>query len=197
MRVAHREERALDPDGEEERRPGAQVLHVHVPAPDRRRHDGVLPRLGQGDADRAGERLERQLDALGERDPAGVLLDLRDAKPRIGELVGEEAEAGDDRGPAPVARAQLQDLDGQRVAGLGALHEHRARDRVHVREVERRDRVGPRVGGDLLVGRVADVQLDVVAGVDLDRRGDRVVPDVVERVRAHVVKRLACHRSPS
>src|SRR5689334_25242050 len=36
------------------------------------------------------------------------LVDARDAQPRIGELVGKEAEAGDDRRPAPVAWPQLE-----------------------------------------------------------------------------------------
>ena len=72
----------------------------------------------------------------------------------------------------------------------GPLH------RVHVREVERRHGVGARVTVDLLVAGVADVQLDLRAGRDLEGRWDRVVPHVVERLGPDLVQRMTVHRRP-
>ncbi len=140
VRVAEREERALDADGQVERDAGVEVLRVHVPAEAGGRHDGMLPRLRQRDAERAGERAERERHAVGEPHAAGGPVDLRDAQPRVGELVGEQAEAGDDRRPAPALRPELEQLDRERVARLRALDEDRAADRVDVREVELRAR---------------------------------------------------------
>jgi hypothetical protein len=48
-----------------------------------------------------------------------------------------------------------------------------------VREVQLEDVVDPRTARDLLVGRVADVEQDGLARVDLDRGLDRVVPGVL------------------
>jgi hypothetical protein len=153
----------------------------------------VLARLGRRDADRARERRVGQRHAAAEVDDARLGVDARDPQPRVGELVGQQAEAGDDRRPAPVARAQLEDLDGQRVAGPGAADEHRAGHRVHAREVERRDGGDVRIAVQLAARGVAHLELDDVAGLDLEHRRDRVVPHEVGGLLAHPVQRVAFH----
>jgi hypothetical protein len=105
----------------------------------------VLAGLGGRDADGAREGLVGQRDPVGEGDRARLRVDRRDPQPRVGELVRQQPEAGDDRRPAPVARAQLEDLDRERVAGARATDEDRAGDRVDAPEVERRDVGGCRV----------------------------------------------------
>jgi hypothetical protein len=122
--------------------------------------------LGRGQADRARERLEGEGDTGGEVDAAAVTgargLDARDVQPGLGELLGEQPEAGDDRRPAPVARAQLEDLDRQHVARLRVLHEHRSGDGVHAREVERGHRAELRIAVQLAARGVTNLELDVV-----------------------------------
>ena len=39
----------------------------------------------------------------------------------VREVVGQQPEAGEDRRPAPALGVQVEDLDRERVAGLGAL----------------------------------------------------------------------------
>ena len=56
-------------------------------------------------------------------------------------------------------------------------------------EIELRNVGRVRVCIDLLVGGIANVELDVISGLDLERRLDRVVPHVVERVGPQVVQR--------
>ena len=51
VRVTDREERAVDRDREEQRRPGDELLAVDVPAPAPRRHRRVHARLGRRHAD--------------------------------------------------------------------------------------------------------------------------------------------------
>jgi hypothetical protein len=73
--------------------------------------------------------------------------------------------------------------------GPRAADEHRAADRVDAGEVERREVRGGRVRSELAAGGVDDVELDAGAVVDLERRFEVAVPDVVvlvlvDRVRA-------------
>jgi len=109
----------------------------------------VLAGLGRRDADGAREGLVGQRDPVGEGDSARLRVDRRDPQPRVGELVGQQPEAGDDGRPAPVARAQLEDLDREDVAGARACDEDGSRDRVDAREVQGRDVVGRRVAIEL------------------------------------------------
>jgi hypothetical protein len=104
------------------------------------------------------------------------LADLRDPQPRLAELVGKQAEAGNDRRPAPGMRTQLEDLDGEHVAWLRTAHEHRTGHGVDPVEVQRGDIGGRRVGGELVAGSVGGLELHGLAGLDLERRRDRVVP---------------------
>src|SRR5205823_14800522 len=87
----------------------------------------------------------------------------------------------------------------EHVSRLCPLHEHGPAHRVDVVEVQPRDVLQARVRSDLLVGGIAHVQLDDRAGLDLERRVDRVVPDVVEGVLANAVERARriVHQRPS
>jgi hypothetical protein len=195
VRVAEREEGPLDPDREVERGAGIEVLRVHVAAPARGRDDRMRPRLRRRHPERAREGAERQRDAVGEAH--AIVGDLRDPQPWVRELVGQQSEARDDRRPAPVRRLELEQLDGKRVSWFGSLDVDRAADRVDLREIERRDVGGGRVADDLLVRGVADVEDDHLAGLDLQRGLERVVPRVCESVRAKLVDRSRLHRRRS
>ena len=68
----------------------------------------------------------------------------------------------------PQARGtQLQDLDGEHVTRPRAADEHRAGDGVDAVEVERGDVARRRVRVELAAGGVGGLELDVVAGLDL------------------------------
>src|SRR5439155_20335656 len=62
--VAGREERAVERNRQEERRPGDELLAVDVPAPSARRPGGVDARLGRRHAENAEERREVDLAPL-------------------------------------------------------------------------------------------------------------------------------------
>ncbi len=189
--VADAEQGAGGGDGEVEGGAGGEVLDVHVPAPLGGGQDAVWSGLFGREADRPGERRERERDPVVEPDLVRLGVDGRDVQPRVGELVGEQPELGDDRRPAPVVRDQLEDLDLERVARFGALDVDRAGDRVDVAHVHLRDVLRRRVPGQLPAGRVRGLELHRRARLDLQHRRDRVVPhrlpvlsaDAVERVR--------------
>src|SRR5262245_24015391 len=149
----------------------------------------MLAGLGGCDADRAWERAIGEDDSLPKPHETGSRIELRDAKPRVRVLVGEEPEFGNDRRPSPVARLELEKVDDEHVARPGALDEEGAADRIDVSEIELQDVFGARGGVNLLVRRVPEVELDDVARIQLERGLDRVVPDVVERVAAEIVDR--------
>jgi hypothetical protein len=149
----------------------------------------VLTRLGKRDADRPREWLEGQRDPLAEADVCPI--DLGDPQPGVGKLVGEQAEAGDQSRPAPVAGRQLEDVHLEDVARRCSPHLDRAGHRVDMREVEAGHGVGAGVAVDLLVRGVAHVAQNLLAGGDREHRLDRVVPDMVVGVRAHLVNRPA------
>ena len=89
-------------------------------------------RLRGRHADGAGERLVGQLDTVREDDPAPLLIYTRDPQPRLGELVGQEPEARDERRQPPFPRPKFEDLDGEHVARLRALDVEGPADRVDV-----------------------------------------------------------------
>ena len=139
-------------------------------------------RLAGRDADRSGERSERHAAARPEhrrREPRVVVPVMQ---PRVRELVGEQAEAGDVAGPAPARRAQRQDRDLERIAGLCAVDPDRAGDRIDAAEVELFE-VGRGRGLVELTGRgVERLELHALARRDLQHRGKGVVPAVVDVV---------------
>ena len=84
----------------------------------------------------------------------------RDPVGRIREVVGEQPEARDRRGPAPVGGLELEQVDLERVAGLGAVDRDRAVDLVDPEKSSRREVVDGRRRGQLPAARVEQVELD-------------------------------------
>ena len=86
----------------------------------------------------------------------------------------QQAEARENRRPAPVGQLEAEELDGQHVAGLGARDVDRPGQRVDGVEVERGEIVGRRVAPDLAAGKVVGLDHDDVAlfhvqhGLDVD-----------------------------
>src|SRR5215218_172244 len=201
MRVSEREESALSADGKKERGTRAQMFRVHVAPEPGRGEDRMLARLRGGDADRPRERPVWQGDPVGKAHGGGLRIDFRDTEPRVWIFVGEEPEIRNDRSPAPLRRPEFEQLHRKDVARPGTLDENRSADGVDVREVELRHILDTRVAVDLLVGGVADVELDRLPGLHLQRGHERVVPDVVEGVRADFVDgdrvHSTCGREPA
>ena len=140
MGVAHREQRAGDLDRKIKLGAGAEVADVHVAADPPWRNDTVQPGLARCETDGAAKGFQRHLSAgaIGRRgEPLRVV--APDVERRFRELVGQQAEAGDDRGPAPTRRNKGFDCHLERVAGFGPVDGDRAGDRVDLVEVERRD----------------------------------------------------------
>src|SRR6185437_1959382 len=102
---------------------------------------------------------------------------------RVGELVAQEAEARHLHGEAVAVRLDVDDLDLEQVARLGALDVDRTGERVHDVEVRRGDGIQGRVRGHLPVERVPRLQHHLVAGLAPDQRWDVGVPPVVAGVR--------------
>src|SRR5204863_6921887 len=102
--------------------------------------------------------------------------------------VREQTQAREDGRPAPALGADVEHLDGERVARLGPGDGDRARERVDAIPVERLDHARVGVGADLVVADVARVDHDGVAGGDLQRRLLARVPREVQAVGWGVVR---------
>ena len=154
----------------------------------------------------AGQQLRRRrgahqagVDDAGERD-AGDVPRGRDAPAevpdhlvRVGELLGEEPAAvlrREHPGVAPPLpgqrpgvllrdRADVEDVDDEQVAGLGALHGDRAAEHVHPRQRGVEDVLRRVVVVDRAVEPLAAVDPEHVAGAHVDLRGDVGMPAVV------------------
>ena len=135
--VADREPGAVVEDRQEQRRARGQVAGVHVAAVDVGRDRRERPRPRR-DAQLAAERDDRDADAGEELGPLPDRRQAGDLVGRIRELVGEQPEARDRRGPAPVGRLEVEQLDLERVAGLRTVDRDGPVDLVDAREVERR-----------------------------------------------------------
>lgn len=158
------------------------------------------PQAGRGGAHDAEERVEGQLRAPGQAAEAAGGVDVGVDGLVLGELVRQGAEERQDRHEAPVeAELQVEDVDLQHVARLGALHVDGAGDEVRagapLQGVEGVEQVGRHPGGvgveRLAPARRMRVQGDGVArfhgqhgrqrGVEiaehhgLGRRGDLVM----------------------
>ena len=96
----------------------------------------------------------------------------------VGELLGQQAELGQDRAPAPLARLQREDLHRERVARLRALDANRPREVVERVEVELAVLVG-RALLHLPIAGHQQVEVDRVARLDGQRRREVAVPGVV------------------
>ena len=131
---------------------------------------GQLPMVPQNGHD-------RDLDARHERRrraPAQV----EGAHEAVGELLGQQAELGQDRAPAPLAGLEREDLDRERVARLRAFDAHRPREVVEGVEVElalleRRALVHLAVAGH------EEVEVHDVARLDAQRGRELAIPGVV------------------
>ena len=102
---------------------------------------------------------------------------------RLGHHVAQEAEPGHDRAEGDGLSDDVGELDLQHVAGLRALDEHRAGERMHRTGIER-GKIGDRGGRrDLAIERVAGLQRDFLALADLGYLRDVGVVAVVAAVR--------------
>jgi hypothetical protein len=119
VRVAAAEERAGHLDGQVERVPRVSWRVSMFPPKAPRRHDRLRAGAGGADAHRAHEGLDRDLDVLAEVDEVAVG-QVEDPQVGIGEVVGQQPEPGQDGRPAPALRVEVEDLDRERVARLGA-----------------------------------------------------------------------------
>ncbi len=126
--------------------------------------------------------------------PRGGLLsaEVPDRLVRVGIVVGEEAAAvdlGEDAGVAPTLagrvadllrhRAEVEDVDDEQVAGLGALDRDRTGQHVAAVELDVADIVRRVVVPDLGVGPLAALDADRRAGRDRRCGRDVRVPAVV------------------
>jgi hypothetical protein len=147
-------------------------------------------------ADRGANRVRRRLHQVGPDPGADVvrrLLARRKGARREPRLRRVDLEVPTDREPHDDVHRRLDRGPADLAVALRrvrvAEREHGPAHRVDVVEVEPGHVLRARVGTDLLVGGIAHVQLDDGAVVDLERRLDRVVPDVVESVLANAVER--------
>jgi hypothetical protein len=129
VRVAAREEGAGVVHRKEEPAALRKVAGVHVAAERARGHDRRLHRIGGVYAHRPEEGLYGDNDVVLEmRVVAGG--EVEDLEVRLGEVLLEQPEAGDDRRPAPPLGVDVEDLHLQDVAGLRTLNSDGASQRV-------------------------------------------------------------------
>lgn len=144
-------------------------------------------RIGQA-ADQAG------MDQAGEVDAGHVArrgveaLDVPDRLLRQREMIGQEAAAvllGEEAVEAPQAlleRTDVEQVDDEEVAGLGALDADRSGEEVHDRQVDVAHVVGRIVVLDEAAGPVIGLDDEIVAGIDPGHDRDIGVPAVVHHV---------------
>ena len=137
----------------------------------------------QAGMDQAGEAHARDVARLGEH-----ALEVPDRLLRLGEVLVEEAAAvllGEEAVEAPLALglgADVEQVDHQQVAGLGALDADRAGQEVDDRQVDVAHVVGGIVVLDEAAGPVVGLDDEVVAGLDRGDHRDVGVPAVVDHV---------------
>ena len=94
------------------------------------RAEALQPLVRRRDADHADERIGRDAHALQPARRRDPVVQSPGHEVRLLEEVAEQPEAGDDRGRAEAVGLDREDLDLEHVAGLGAAHGDRARQRV-------------------------------------------------------------------
>ena len=137
-----------------------------------------------------------------ERDPVvhvdRVAVDPEDPGDRVRHLCLKLADSGDRQCHAGLRGTDLQDLDNQRVARLGAANGHRPGGAVDAVEIEIRVDVADEVllARDLAAEAVLHLEADDGAGLDLDDRG-HVRPEGEDNllVRERVLGVGDCHPS--
>ena len=116
------EESAVHLNGQVDGGPRGHVAVVHVAAVGARR-DCHQHGIGGGrDAEHAGKGRQGERDVVVEADLGCAGLHGEAADPRLRELVGEEAEAGQDRRPAPSGHLDFVDGYREDVTRGGALN---------------------------------------------------------------------------
>ena len=98
------------------------------------------PGFGRCQADRAAEGLERHASARaihGGRQSLRII--FPDMQCRVLELIGEQAEARNIRGPAPARGREIEERHLDCIARLRAFDIDRTRHRIDLGEIERRD----------------------------------------------------------
>ncbi len=85
----------------------------------------------------------------------------------LGHDIAQKAEARDDRAEGGTLGHDVQELDFQHVAGLGALHEDGPGQGMHGTRVDCREAGDRRGGRDLAVERVAAFQDDFLVDAGL------------------------------
>ena len=162
---------------------------VDVPAALVRREGLEAARLVGGHPHGAEERLNWNLDARGDSRRRAIP-EVEDLEVRIGEVVRQQAEPGDDRRPTPRTGFELEDLDLERVARRRSLDEDRAAEVVDRLEVPH-DLVDGGGLEDLTVARHRELEMDDVARADRERGLATPIPVVVDPARVESV--LAAH----
>ncbi len=172
--VAAGEECAGDLYGEVKGGAGGELADVHVAAEGARGAGAVLAGFGGGNAHDAAEGAQRH-DGGGER-AGGVGVECPGKEEGLVEALFEEAEAGDDAGPAPALVGDAEDVDLEDVTVGGAMDGYGAGEGVDDAAVDGLEVVEGGGGGDLRAAGVEAGEVDGVAGVDGEARRQGGVP---------------------
>ncbi|EAY64674.1 conserved hypothetical protein [Burkholderia cenocepacia PC184] len=141
-------------------------------------------RIGQA-ADQAGVNQAREIHARNMARARVDTMKIPDRFLRAGEMIGEKAAAvrlRKEAVEAPLAvglRADVEQVDHQQVAGLRAVHAHRAGQEVHDRQVDVAHVVGAVVVLDEAAGPVVGFEDEIVAGLDPAGHRNVGVPAIV------------------
>jgi hypothetical protein len=118
-----------------------------------------------GDAERAEEGRRRDPHPGQVRGYRVAVGELPAHQERFREPLAQEPEAWDLPGVAPRGRGALEDLDGEHVAGLGAVDGDRAGERVHPVQAHAHELLRPAPGIELSVDGIERVEDDLVLGL--------------------------------
>ena len=140
VRVADAEERAVHPHRKEERRPGGELLEVHVAAVLPGRHRAVGSGLVEGHAHHPRKRGDRHGDVPSHARVRAVA-EVPDGQMRLREVgLRQETSPRADRRPAERGGGlHVEDLDRQHVAASRAPDADRARQRMAAERAARED----------------------------------------------------------
>src|SRR6185437_10169397 len=106
----------------------------------------------------------------------GPLVVAPQAQSGLLELLGEQTEARNIRGPAPPGGREGQNRHFQDVARLRSIHEHRTCHRIDAREIQAADVLYVRRRRELSAGGILYLELERLSGRDSHRRRQAVVP---------------------
>ena len=136
MGVAERQQPAFGADGEVEDRPGRHVPAIDVASAAVRWRDCDAAHACPRHAERAAERLDRYPHTRAQL--GGVAFrEVEDPQDRCVKLARrQQPKAGDDARPAPVRQVEAEQLNGERIARLGAGNVDWAREGVDLVKVE-------------------------------------------------------------